>query len=110
MGKMQMAQLPADGVASPMLGHAKLDLSHPNHTGMVMDQQTLLYTPIKMVSEITVKHGGDLVFRTEGSIALSQDPSIVFDFQRRNVQDLTVTMKDTDGGRWVRTFPIGPQS
>ena len=110
MGKMQMAQLPADGVASPMLGHAELDLSHPNHTGMVMDQQTLLYTPIKMVSEITVKHGDDLVFRTEGSIALSQDPSIVFDFQRRNVQDLTVTMKDTDGGRWVRTFPIGPQS
>ena len=110
MGKMQMAQLPADGIASPMLGHAELALSHPNHTGMVMDQQTLLYTPIKMVSEITVKHGDDLVFRTEGSIALSQDPSIVFDFQRRNVQDLTVTMKDTDGGRWVRTFPIGPQS
>jgi sulfur-oxidizing protein SoxY len=110
MGKMQMVQLPADGIASPKLGHAKLDLSHPNHTGMVMDQQTLLYTPIKMVSEITVTHGDDLVFRTEGSIALSQDPSIIFDFKRRNVQDLTVTMKDTDGGRWVHTFPVGPQS
>jgi sulfur-oxidizing protein SoxY len=110
MGKMQMAQLPADGVASPMLAQAKLDLSHPNHTGMVMDQQTLLYTPIRMVSEITVRHGGDLVFRTEGSIALSQDPSIVFDFRRTNVQDLTVTAKDTDGGSWVRTFPVSPQS
>jgi sulfur-oxidizing protein SoxY len=110
MGKMQMAQLPADGVASPVLAHAKLDLSHPNHTGMVMDQQTLLYTPIRMVSEIAVKHGGDLVFRTEGSIALSQDPSIVFDFKRTNVQDLTVTAKDTDGGSWVHTFPVSPQS
>ncbi len=56
MGKMQFAQLPAEGIASPLLGLAKLDVSHPNHTGMVMDQQTLLYTPIKMVSEITVKH------------------------------------------------------
>jgi len=50
------------------------------------------------------------VFRTEGSIALSQDPSIVFDFKRTNVQDLTVTAKDTDGGSWVRTFPVSPQS
>ncbi len=110
MGKMKLAQVPAEGVASPLLGRARIDLSHPNHTGMVMDQMTLLYTPMKMVSEITVAHGHDLVFRTEGSIALSQDPSISFDFKRANVQDLTVTMKDTDGGSWTRTFPIGPQS
>ena len=77
---------------------------------MVMDQQTLLYTPIRMVSEITVKHGGDLVFRTEGSIALSQDPRSFSISNARNVQDLTVTAKDTDGGRWVRTFPVSPQS
>jgi sulfur-oxidizing protein SoxY len=110
MGKMQFAQLPAEGIASPLLGLGKLDVSHPNHTGMVMDQQTLLYTPIKMVSEITVKHRDELIFRTVGSIALSQDPSIVFDFKRANVQDLTVTMKDTDGGSWTHTFPVSPQS
>lgn len=110
MGKMQLAQLPGDGAASSLLGRAKLDLRHPNHTGMVLDQQTLFYIPIKMVSEITVKHGADLVFRADGSIALSQDPSISFDFKRTNVQDLTVTMKDTDGGSWTRTFPLGPQS
>jgi sulfur-oxidizing protein SoxY len=110
MGKMQLAQLPTEGIASPLLGRAKLDLNHPNHTGMVMDQQTLLYTPIKMVSEITVQHGDDLIFRTVGSIALSQDPSITFDFKRANIQDLTITMKDTDGGSWTHTFPISPQS
>jgi sulfur-oxidizing protein SoxY len=110
MGQMQLAQVSVDGAASPSLGHAKLDLKHPNHTGMVMDQLTLLYTPIKMVSEIIVRHGEDLVFRAEGSIALSQDPSISFDFKRASVQDLTVSMTDTDGGSWIRTFPISPQS
>ena len=110
MGNMTLAQLAPEGSASPLLGRAKLDVRHPNHTGMVMDQQTLLYTPIKMVSEITVKHGKDVVFRVQGSIALSQDPSISFDFKRANVENMTVTMKDTDGGNWTRTFPIAPQS
>jgi sulfur-oxidizing protein SoxY len=110
MGRMKFAQLPPESAASPLLARAEIDLNHPNHTGMVMDQQTLLYTPMKMVSEITVKHGGDLIFRTEGSIALSQDPSITFDFNRTNIQDLTVMMKDTDGGSWTRTFPVGQPS
>jgi sulfur-oxidizing protein SoxY len=110
MGKMKLEMLREADPASPRLARAKLDLSHPNHTGMVMDQLTLLYTPIKMVSEVTVTHGDQLVFRTEGSIALSQDPSITFDFERTNVESLTVTMKDTDGGSWTRTFPVGQQS
>lgn len=109
MGKMTFAPLAGDK-ATPVLGRARLDTSHPNHTGMVMDQQTLLYTPIKMVSEIDVRQGKDVVFRVEGSIALSQNPSITFDFKRANVQQLDVSMKDTDGGSWTHSFPVGPQS
>ena len=107
---MQLAQVAVDGAVSPLLGRAKLVLRHPNHTGMVMDQLTLLYTPMKMVSDITVRHGEALVLRAEGSIALSQDPSISFDFMRANVQELTVSMTDTDGGSWTHTFPVSPQS
>jgi sulfur-oxidizing protein SoxY len=110
MGKMQLTEMPSDGVASKLTTRAKLDMSHPNHTGMVMDQQTLLYTPIKMVSEIDVRQGKDEVMRVEGSIALSQNPSIEFDFKRNGADALEVTMKDTDGGLWIKSFPIGPQS
>lgn len=46
MGNMRLTQIANGGMASPMLAHAKIDLSHPNHTGMVMDQQTLLYIPM----------------------------------------------------------------
>jgi sulfur-oxidizing protein SoxY len=109
MGKMTLAQIPMANATS-VLGRARIDASHPNHTGMVMDQQTLLYTPIKMVSEMSVRHGGEIVFTMQGSIALSQNPSVTFDFKRTNVSDLTVSMKDTDGGSWTRTFPVGPQS
>ena len=49
---------------------------------MVMDQQTLLYTPMKMVSEVSVRQGDDVLFTAEGSIAFSQNPMIEFDFKR----------------------------
>ena len=76
-----------------------------------MDQITLLYTPMKMVSEVTVKQGDDLVFRAEGSIALAQNPVIEFDMKRStSASELSVTLKDTDSGSWTKTFPVGPAS
>ena len=111
MGKMEYTPVVADGTATSINARGRIKLNHPNHTGMVMDQITLLYTPMKMISEVTVKQGGDEVFRAEGSIALSQD--FVFEFDmKRNIAatDLEVAFKDTDGGSWSKTFPIGPAS
>ena len=110
MGKMKFTQLPDDGSASSLLQRARVDFSHPNHTGMVMDQQTLLYTPMMMVSEIAVKQGGELIFRAEGSIAFSQNPMIEFDMKRNGAGDVEVTLKDTDGGTWTQKFPVNPAS
>lgn len=111
MGKMKFEPVMAQGAASSVNPKSRITLSHPNHTGMVMDQITLLYTPMKMISEITVKQGDDLVFRAEGSIALTQDPVIEFDMKRNpSASELSITMKDTDGGNWTNVFPLGPSS
>ncbi len=110
MGKMQFSEVKSADAATTTLGHAKVDLNHPNHTGMVMDQQTLLYTPMKMVSEVTVRQGDEIVFTAEGSIAFSQNPSIEFDYKRGGSQEFEVTLKDTDGGTWTKKFQAGPQS
>lgn len=110
MGKMNFAEVKLADAATTALGRAKIDLSHPNHTGMVMDQITLLYTPMKMVSEVSVRQGKDIVFTAEGSIAFSQNPMIEFDFKRGGSQDFEVTMKDTDNAVWTKTFHVGPQS
>lgn len=110
MGKMNVVEVKAPGAVSTALMRAKVELNHPNHTGMVMDQMTLLYTPMKMVSEVSVRQGGDVLFTAEGSIGLSQNPMIDFDFKRGGAGHLDVTMKDTDGGTWTKSFPVGPQS
>lgn len=111
MGKMNFQTVDTAGASSSVNVRAAVKLNHPNHTGMVMDQITLLYTPMKMISEVTVKQGEEEVFRAEGSIAFSQDPTIEFDMKRNvSASGVSVTLTDTDGGAWTKSFPFGPAS
>lgn len=110
MGKMTFAEIAGSGAETKTIANARIELNHPNHTGMVMDQQTLLYTPVKMVSKIEVRHGDEVLFTADGSIALSQNPVIEFDYVRTAAPEVSVSFKDTDGGSWSKAFPAGPQS
>jgi sulfur-oxidizing protein SoxY len=110
MGKMKYEQVAGASTASGVVSVGKVDLSHPNHTGMVLDQQTLLYTPARYVDEITVKQGDEPVFKVEGSIALSQNPHIEFDMKRNGATELEVSARDIDNGSWAAKFPVAPQS
>lgn len=110
MGKMKYEVLASSSTASGVVSKGRVTVSHPNHTGMVLDQQTLLYIPVKMVSGITVRQGEETVFAMEGSIALAQNPQIEFDLKRNGASDLEMSVKDTDGGGWASKFPISPQS
>lgn len=111
MGKMTLEHVGAINKAMTELRpKMQLTVSHPNHTGMVLDQMTLLYVPLKMVSDVEVRQGDDLVFAMTGSITLAQDPTINFDYRVNGATKMTVTARDTDGGEWTKTFPIGQGS
>ncbi len=109
IGKMNVAEL-RTGHATSLTPRMRLELSHPNHTGMVLDQQTLLYTPAKMVEKMTVRQGRDLVFALAGSIGLNENPVIEFDMARNGAAELAVDVVDSDGERFARTLAIGPNS
>ena len=110
MGQMKLAEVAAVAAASPVNQRVRLELSHPNHTGMVLDQITLLYTPLKMINTITVRQGDEPVFDIEGSIALNENPTIEFDFPRNGAGQMTVTATDTDGDKFEHTLPVGAGS
>ena len=111
MGKMKLAEVALPGAsASAATPRLRLDLAHPNHTGMVLDQITLLYTPLKMIEHIAVRQGEETVFDMEGSIALNENPTIEFDYTRNGATQMTVTAADTDGATFEHSFPIGPSS
>lgn len=107
MGKMDFAQLTPPVNQSHAKQRVRYELNHPNHTGMVLDQITLLYVPLQMVNRIEARQGDEMVFELEGSITMSQNPYVEFDFLTNGAETLTFTAADTDGNNWTQAFPIG---
>lgn len=105
IGKMQIRVFDATEVAdlSPKTREALVMIRHPNFTGMQMDQLTREFTPMKIVQEITVKRGGELVFRMDGGISISENPNFRFTFAAGTDDTLEVTAKDTDGRMFSAT-------
>lgn len=111
MGKMTLDQVEGEGAAaSTLTPRVRYGLAHPNHTGMVLDQITLLYTPLKMVERLTARLGDEIVFEMDGSIALNENPVIEFDYKRNGSSQLTMTVRDTDGAEFTKAFDIGAGS
>ncbi len=110
MGKMKLSHARRLAATTEIRPYAKLKVSHPNHTGMVLDQLTLLYVPLRIVTDVEVRQGDERVFSMRGSITLSQDPSIDFDYRVNGAETLQVMVKDSDGASWQHSFPIGQGS
>ena len=60
---------------------AKLLISHPNSSGLQMDQLTRNYLPADFMQTLNVTYNGQQVFRLESDIAISEDPSFNFSFR-----------------------------
>ncbi len=85
---------------------ASLEILHPQHSGMQMDQITLLHIPARYVETVETWDGADRLFTMTGSISLSEDPSIGFDLPD-TVQTLRVRITDTDETVFEKRFPLG---
>jgi sulfur-oxidizing protein SoxY len=110
MGKMTLEPMRKTAAATEMTPKARLKISHPNHTGMVLDQLTLLYVPLRIVTDMEVRQGDERVFSVTGSMTLSQDPVIDFDYKTNGAEKMHVFAKDSAGASWQQSFPIGQGS
>jgi len=111
MGQMKLTDLTGpDAGATRFHRSAQLDIRHPQLTGMQMNQITLLYTPMRFVNAIEVRQGDDKLFDLEGSMTLSENPRIAFDYQVNGASLIKVTTKDTSDTVWNQEFPVGSSS
>jgi len=110
MGKMTFAQKRTKTPITEIAPHAELTISHPNHTGMVLDQLTLLYVPLRIVTDLEVRQGDERVFAMKGSMTMTQDPTVTFDYRVNGADKMHVLAKDSDGAMWQQSFPIGQGS
>ncbi len=113
MGQMHVADFTGSDKAAGATRFrrsAGLDIRHPQNTGMQMNQITLLYIPLRYVSAIEVRQGDAKLFDLEGSMTLSENPHIEFDYQVNGARVLKVQAKDTSDAVWTQEFPVGSDS
>ena len=116
LGKMDLYASPAKKEASLLasLGAAKpdpktmrLEIKHPSHSGMQMDQISLLYILARYVETVEVWTDQDKLFTMTGSISLSEDPEIEFSYSTPDVRAIRVRMTDTEETVSEEIFPMG---
>ena len=105
LGDMEIAlagQMPSDGTGNALsnllnrLNRMDVDISHPSHSGMQMDQISLLFIPMRYVEEVEIDLDGAGYVELTGSISLSENPRLGLSVPMRS-QSVDVTMTDTEG-------------
>src|SRR5215469_3317317 len=79
LGKMKLSLADRPRPDEPI--KAKLLISHPNNSGLQMDQVTRNYISADFIQTLEVTYNGQPVFRLESDIAISEDPSLEFSFR-----------------------------
>jgi sulfur-oxidizing protein SoxY len=85
---------------------AKLLISHPNSSGLQTDQLTHLSIPADFMQTLKVTYNGELVFRLDSDIAISEDPTFNFAFRPDRSGVLTADMVDSNRRRFTRNWPV----
>lgn len=104
-GKMKFRIL--DQKKHDTLDLAQLLISHPNLTGLQLDQRTRSYIPADYVKKIIVKYNGIPIMTAETGISISADPSYRFFFKPQSKGGkITAEAVDSKGHKYTHTFDI----
>ena len=108
LGRMKLKTLAASGPGeSPGV---ELLISHPQYTGMQIDQLTRHWIPPDHLTTIAVRWNGEPVLDVEADISLSEDPALAFKLASPGPGTLAVTAEDVKGRHFEQSWPVGPAS
>lgn len=106
LGKMRLR---VDGdvrLGQPVL--AQLMVSHPNHSGLAMDQSTRQYTPAHFVRRIAISYAGAPVLSADLDFAISENPNFRFHFVPQGAGELKAEVIDTQDLRFESALALVP--
>ncbi len=87
---------------------AQLMVSHPNHSGLAMDQLTRHYVPAYFVRTINVTYAGKPVLSAEVDFSISENPNFRFYFLPREAGELKAEVVDTKDLKFESLLAIRP--
>jgi sulfur-oxidizing protein SoxY len=94
LGKMKFRLDNAVALNQPNL--AQLMISHPNNSGLQIDQLTRLYIPARYVKKIDVTYSGKLILSAEVDFSISENPNFRFYFTPRDSGELKAEVIDSN--------------
>lgn len=89
---------------------AQLMISHPNNSGLVMDQLTRMYTPAHFVRRIQVSYAGQPVLSADVNFSISENPNFRFYFVPTGEGELKAEVIDTNALRFETAVEVGAGS
>jgi len=103
LGQMRLRVQGEPAAQVPVL--AQLMISHPNDSGLVMDQVSRQYTPPHFVRRIDVSAGGHLVLSADLDFSISENPNLRFYFvPRDDAGTLEAVVVDSNDLRFQQTL------
>lgn len=89
---------------------AQLMISHPNTSGLAMDQASRLYAPAYYVRSVAVSYGGKPVFSADIDFSISENPHFRFYFLPQAPGELKAEVLDTRDKSFVARLAVSERS
>jgi sulfur-oxidizing protein SoxY len=108
LGRMQLRHL--GPFQRGTVNTAQLLISHPNYTGMQMDQLTRNWIPPDYVTKVSISYAGRPVLGIDGDISIAENPAFTFDFVPTRPGAITVEATDSQGRHFAQSWNVGAGS
>jgi sulfur-oxidizing protein SoxY len=86
----------------------QLMISHPNDSGMVMDQVTRQFTPRRFVRTVNVFYAGQPVLSADLDFSISENPNLRFYFVPDAPGRLSAEVVDSHQAAWKSSLDVTP--
>ena len=87
---------------------AQLMISHPNNSGLAMDQSTRQYTPARFVRKVDVSYAGRPVMSADVDFSISENPNFRFYFVPQGAGELKAEVVDSEDLHFESALAIAP--
>jgi sulfur-oxidizing protein SoxY len=104
LGKMKLRFAGAPQPGQPAT--AQLLISHPNSSGLQMDQLTRNYIPADFIQQVRISYAGKAVLTVDSDIALSEDPSFRFALLPEATGEIKVEVDDSSQRHFSQSWPL----
>jgi sulfur-oxidizing protein SoxY len=86
----------------------QLMISHPNNSGMAMDQVTHLFVPAHFVRQVQVAYAGEPIMTADVDFSISENPSFHFYFTPHKAGELTADVVDSSDKHFHQALAVEP--